>query len=518
MGIGKTTITIATCHIQHIFNMMYDKILTSPGNHLTREQDPNAKCPTNQEMYQQFGFDCPCAKSNATSYVKKQLGVHGVIAPLGLLENWRKEWNACYADSEKKITKKSNPLQMKLVIGHTNARAADGNQLGDSRAIMIADVDLGDPDDRETVPTCTPKLSNSQVIFLTTSNSCTTQVVDRFRHMKRVTWTPEGEQKQKPNGDWYTTQPRPKQKDIPYTALVISSLWRDEAHKERLPTSKTITLFESPFFRHQQNRNLHLNIMSGTLLTSGPLDIASYLKRMVRPAWKHHPVLHEYSAKELIQLGEKWNKLVKEGKVDEVASKRVVEQLQPVIEATTLRFTPNSNFLGTGPVVTLPPNYYSEVACKHSEEWNARLLKHKEQEDEEYRQREGQRRQDYIRLHGNDKGYSPLVREGVTFHYRSRLFASFPYLMDITQDNKEAMKFTLQEWVENKKSWVGMEEPYRKYIKEIAASSGKLKRIKEKIDEWSSKIDGEGEPARLILSSFFLAGARIIYLVCISKP
>lgn len=509
MGIGKTTIAIASCHIQHIFNLMYKEIRSSSSSHLPNIQEPGVTCPSNEEMFSKFGFDCPCAKSSITYRIKPRFGVHCILSPLGLLETWCKEWKACYQE---------NPLNMKLVLGHTNARAADGNQLSDSKADMLAYSDLGDPKDTETPPHCKPMSQNSSVIVVTTSNSFHTQVLQKFRLTKRVEWTPEGERKQKSNGDWYVTKPRPKYVNILYFPIVISSMWRDEAHKERLATSKTLTLLDDPFFKLPQNKNLTLNVMSGTLITSGPHDIAAYLQRMVRPAWNNHHVLRKYCGNELTHLGEKWNRAVKDGTANQQISINVIAKLRPVIEETTLRFTPASNFLGTGPVVILPPNLYSEVACEHSAEWNTRLGQHKEQEDREYSVRETARRTAYVTRHGSASGYTPLAREGVTFHYRSRLFASFPYLMDIMQDDGEPLRFTETEWNEKKGGWVGMNEPYRRHIKEIAESSGKLKRIKGKIDEWAEKIDGEGKPARLIFASFFFVGARIIYLVSTFSP
>lgn len=517
MGIGKTTITIAVCHIQHIFNLMYQDIRKRPNDHLAKDKPKdnqhNVACPSNQKMYQKFGFDCPCAESSVTSCVKENLGVHGILAPLGLLDNWCKEWKACYANSEGQVTKKSNPFQMKLVLGHTNARVADGNQLDDTRlADMKATVDLGDANDRDIDPICTPTVINSRVIIVTTSHSFMSQLLAKFRGVKRVDITPPSVQKLNKHGEMYTTKPKAQYADKIYHALVFSSLWRDEAHKEWLGTSQTLTLLQGNFFSLPQNQHIHLNIMSGTLITSGPLDIASYVKVMVRPTWKYHRVLRNYCEDEINDLGTNWDKLVKQGTADEAASQNVIKVLQPVIEATTLRFTPDSNFLGTGPVVTLPPNVYSEVACTHSAPWTERLLLHKQQEDDDYARRENQRRKDHVRTHGSDKNYTPLVREGVTFHYRSRLFASFPYLMDLTQESGEPLRFTEAEWKGNRKNWEGTKEPYMKHIREIAASSGKLKRIGEKIQEWSDKIDGEGKPARLIFCSFFLVGARIIYL------
>jgi len=256
--------------------------------------------------------------------------------------------------------------------------------------------------------------------------------------------------------------------------------------------------------------------MSGTLLTTGPTDIAHYIRCMARESWRNHQVLRHWCKDEAIALGSEWDKLVKGGDVRAEESQAIIDRFKPLIEALVLRFTPDSNFLGTGPVVVLPPSFYAEIKCKHPKEWNARLEQDKQEEDRRYEERERARRRDYIAKYGSDRNYVPLVREGVTFHYRSRLYASFPFLMDISALEREKLKFTEAEWADRRREgqWKGKDEPYRKYIHRIAHSSGKLAKIREKIEEWDTIIDGEGLPARLIFCSYFFTGARIMYLVC----
>ena len=55
--------------------------------------------------------------------------------------------------------------------------------------------------------------------------------------------------------------------------------------------------------------------MSGTLLTTGPTDIAHYIQCMARASWKDHPVLRHWCKDEAIALGSDWDKLVKSGDV-----------------------------------------------------------------------------------------------------------------------------------------------------------------------------------------------------------
>lgn len=48
----------------------------------------------------------------------------------------------------------------------------------------------------------------------------------------------------------------------------MASVWRDEAHLERLSTSATLALLDRPSFKLPQHRNYHINVVSGTLLTT----------------------------------------------------------------------------------------------------------------------------------------------------------------------------------------------------------------------------------------------------------
>ncbi|OBT59875.1 hypothetical protein VE03_10657 [Pseudogymnoascus sp. 23342-1-I1] len=371
-------------------------------------------------------------------------------------------------------------------------------------------LNLGDPNTITDLPVCKAEIENSRVMCITTSNSLRTQVFDKFYKEKRVQYQPKGTEKRRPNGEVYMTVPRPKVLTARYCALAVSSVWRDEAHLEKLNSSRTISELSSSLFRNDLTRNYHLNPMSGTIITNGPLDIAYYIKLMVRKDWSDHPVLKDYQGAALIDAGEKWNKLVKLGRATtratkETAMKDTVNLLAPILEALIIRFTPKSDFLGTGPVVELPPNMYSEISCLHSNEWNARLHRHKEEEDAEHVRKEAHRRYEYVKQNGNAKNYVPLQKEGVNFHYRSRLCASFPYLLDLSYESGDQLKLTEAEWKLNNKNAIWSEDAdiYRSNIESIAKSSGKLAKIKEKINEWRHQIDGNRHPARMIFASYF---------------
>jgi hypothetical protein len=514
MGIGKTTIAIAAHHVQHIINIMHNDILEAPLLHAGAIDNSDTACPSNEQVVKIYGFDCPCATFSPTHSIKANRGICIVLSPLGLLKNWCDEWRKCYSDDNGEITDASNPLKMALVLGHRSAKAADGNDMTPDKKRLMKSGEILQGEDQ--APRCFSRLTNSQVTCITTSQSFETHMLNPLTLTKTYTWQEEGKPKRDKRGETYITRLRTRVKYIPYVALVVASVWRDEAHLERLATSASITVLKGSFFKLPHNNNVHLNIMSGTLLTTGPTDIAHYISCLARESWKRHPVLKYWCKDEAIALGSDWDKLVKGGDVRPKKSQAIIDQFKPLIEALVLRFTPDSNFLGTGPVVVLPPNFYTEIECMHSEEWMARLEQDKEEEDRRYANRERARRQDYVAKNGSDKNYVPLLREGVTFHYRSRLYASFPYLLDLKKTDKESLKFTEAEWADRRREgrWQGEDEPYRRYIHQIADSSGKLAKVKEKIEEWDTIIDGEGLPARLIFCSYFFTGARIIYLVC----
>ena len=338
---------------------------------------------------------------------------------------------------------------MALVLGHRSAKAADGNGMTSEKKYLIQSGEI--PQGEDQAPKCFPRLTNSQVICVTTSQSFETHILNPFTLKNTYTWQEEGKPKKGKNGETYITRPKTRSRDISYIALVVASVWRDEAHLERLATSSSITVLRGSFFNLPHNNGVHFNIMSGTLLTAGPTDIAHYISCLARESWKRHPVLRHRRKDEAIALGSEWDKLVKGGDVKAKDSQAIIDRFKPLIEALVLRFTPDSNFLGTGPVVVLPPNFYTEIECTHSEEWMARLEQDKQEEDYRYAKRERARRRDYIAKYGSDRNYVPLLHEGVTFHYRSRLYASFPYLLDLKKSEDGNLKFTEAEWADRKR-------------------------------------------------------------------
>ncbi|KAF7858002.1 hypothetical protein EAF04_009358 [Stromatinia cepivora] len=366
MGLGKTLMSYTTCYLQHAINCMWDDIQQKPADHLSSDQMEGQICPSNHRIYKQYGLDCPCTKAHETSKFKPSLGIHVILVPLGLLTNWIDEWH--------KFFDENNPLNMQLVVAHGNAKGDMSVMNSSAKSDMMSDVDLGDPHD-PSKPVCTPKLQNSRIICITTSHSISKQLFERFEKEKVVPIqnSPYASRKRNPDRTVIMITPKLIYQRIKYTKLTISTLWRDEAHKEHLATSATLQVLKNPFFEEKRHENIHYNPMSGTLITSGPMDVAEYLIRMKRPSWDNHKALKSFDSTKVLALGKMWDKKVKDGVLDEEVSQKCIDLLLPIIEAITLRFTAKSNFLGEGPIVLLPPNIYSEISCQHEPKWQERL-------------------------------------------------------------------------------------------------------------------------------------------------
>ncbi len=257
---------------------------------------------------------------------------------------------------------------MTLFLAHNSVRAADGNDLDTKKRTLIGVVENVGEQNRRRPPTCSPKLSNSQILCLTTSHSFKKQVLDKIKKIHYYYWQLEPKQVRARDGSIRFTTPRIKEQPIPYYPLIITSVQRDKCYLEKGLSSKTLQLLKLPFFRNARslNSNVHTHIISGTLLTTGLTDIVHYLSLMARSSWRDHPVLRNWTDSEAVALKRRQDKLVRDRKVKEEDSQDIIQRFKLLIKKVILQFTPESNFLGTRPVVRLPPNHYAEIACQHS--------------------------------------------------------------------------------------------------------------------------------------------------------
>ena len=535
MGIGKTTMAIATHHVQHLINLARAHIDNNPELHfksgsLTTETGIATVCPTNDRMIQKFGLDCPCAPCSPTFPLKASLGCGLIFVPRTLLTTWRREWTACYEDDDNLVTKKSNPFKMLLVTGHDSVKTSDPVYLHASRTRLLAHVEqLSSNDNR--APTWQPRVENSQVLCLTTSDSFVKQVLEKFKSTHTYRWTPPpGTRKDPKTGRDVPTKPRERTQDYSYSPVVFASVWRDESHLEKNRGVKTIGKLELPFWkvsrrwpeelRHPQ---YHLNVMSGTLVTAGPNDIAHYVTHMKRPEWKHHDELKKWMNDEAVTQGERFHNLVATQKLTAEEGAVFVKLFKPLIETLVLRFSPDTNFLGLGPVVVLPPNWYHVEHTVLDAAWARRVADHQQTEDAKLKEREAQRAKEWQRTHRSMKYYKPLTHGGSIF-YRSRMYATAPALMDLNWDAGDGsglvqLRCTDSEWREKLRAgdWLWEDNPYLNNFSTLCSSSSKLPAIKNAVKRFEQMEDGEGQRAAQVFASNFFVGAYLIYLVRIVR-
>lgn len=514
MGIGKTTIAIAVHHVQHLFNLISQHIADNPNSHWLKENPGNSTCPSNSNMLMKFGFDCICVPGSPSHFMGSAFGVTVALVPQGLINVWLEEWNLCFPRGQ-------NPFHMEVIRAHKYDLSPQELQL------VIADRDEKKMDNSgtPTVPEIYPTVNNSRCFILTTSHSFESKLKKRltFQDENRILPPPVTSRNPKTG---QARQRQPKQvvtKSQPFTRIVIGTVLRDECHLERNEGSKTITTLTAI----QGLAGLikvdppHLVCLSGTPITTGPADLSHYIKAMVRPKWAKHKVLRHWIHSEAVELGKTWEALCKNGRVTANDSQTYVDHFRPLVEELMVRFTAESNFLGTGPVVRIPENVLVHVKCQLTAEWECRLAQQKVEEDRRIQEQENRRQKRYRLQHsGNMSRYQPLQQNRPSSYYRARLCASFPYLMDLTDQEGHLLKLTEKEWIDKtsggpKAEWQAgtNSDPYFAACAKIFDSSAKLREIGQIWHKFKGIQDAEKQPARLIFCSYFFAGSYILYLV-----
>lgn len=525
MGIGKTTMALAIHWIQHIFNMIWADINANSKAHVT-----HGECPANKQMYRTYGFDCPCSADSANHWLKERLGVTVALTPLGLLNVWKAEHKQCF---------KNIPDQI-LVKAHGTANTSGGDQLdGSTQALLKGteifqeEVSQGNEDKsldeskKPKIPSIyTPRLQNGHVFIITTPESFASQFLNKFQHIKTWWYQPPGKPSTNSQGKHYITKPQRQQRKTPaYQSCIVSLLFKDEFQLRRTESIRAIHDIQMRQHIKNETKLLHdcghevyhriaLVLLSGTPLMTGPLDISGFVQLMCRDSWRKDAVLRNWMHNELHDLGERWKKWTDSRSIDtQDISHEITHRFSPLVEKLMIRWTTNSDLLGEKPVI-VPRNLYSDIKCDNGPYWTPRVDSLGQEESKRLEKREKIRRAKY----GHLKDYKPLDKTNVNIYYRSRLCASFPYLMELTDDDGIPLKLTEAEWVEKTtgKNWEWKQEtdtdPYFKHLKEIVASSGKLREIEKKINKYKHFTDAEEKLARQIFCSYFFTGAYIMYL------
>jgi hypothetical protein len=92
-----------------------------------------------------------------------------------------------------------------------------------------------------------------------------------------------------------------------------------------------------------------------------------------------------------------------------------------------MRFDVDMDFLGEGPVVKKPPNHYTQIPVANPGVWDKRLATLKKTLDQEYREEEKKRKDQYKKKKGSLNRYEASNSNNAQAHYR----ATLPYLMEV---------------------------------------------------------------------------------------
>ncbi|KAK6591796.1 hypothetical protein H4I95_12038 [Botrytis cinerea] len=516
MGIGKTTMALAVHWIQHIFNMMWADISANSKAHTA-----HGECPANKQMYKTYGFDCPCSPDSPNHWLKERLGVTVALVPLGLLNVWKAEHTECFKGISDQI----------LVKAHGTSNASGGDQLNDRTQDLLegeeiiqeevyqsdGDESLQESEKPKTPSIYTPRLQNGHVFVITTPDSFASQFLNKFQHTKTWWYQPPGK------------EARQRRETPAYQSCIVSLLFKDEFQLRRTESIRAIQDIQRRQYinneatllrdcRHEVYHRIALVLLSGTPLTTGPLDISGFVQLMCRDRWREDAILQNWMHNELQDLGEKWKKWTDSRSINtQDVSHEITQKFSPLVENLMIRWTTNSDLLGEKPVI-VPRNLYSNIKCNNGSYWTSRVDSLGQEESKRLERRENIRRARYQARHGHLKGYESLDKTNVNIYYRFRLCASFPKLMDLTDDEGIPLKLTEGEWVVKSTGkdpeWKQETDtdPYFNNLKEIVASSGKLRGIEKKINKYKYFRDAEKKLARQVFCSYFFAGAYIMYL------
>lgn len=524
MGLGKTTIIVATHHVKHILNQMRWEIAREPRKHL-REEDRRANrqipCPYNTKMLEKWGFDCPCAPCSPTHEADAGGGVSVVWVPAQIMDYWKDEVRQCYKDC---YAGSDHTGQNEFRIHVIFPYGSDFAWTSETKALVTYKEVPSPPDadGNRRQPFLRLRRCNSSAMMITSIESWPTKVVNEFT--ARVTW-------------WADHPKGGKQKQIkkslrPYFQIPVTLLVRDEAHLERLSTSRTNNRFaelqqkiRTTDVSSASDPHIFQIYVSGTPITSGPEDLAAFLSNMSRPQWTGDIELakwHSSRAGELGRAGElakRWNKAIAPKALEQKSQEpaEIIRQLQPLVERLVLRFTNHTEFLDQGTVAKTPPNYIEWLECDHGAVWTKRLAEQKIAEDTEWDAQNTERKQSWLAKNRNKTAADFQSTRPMHSYIRTRICASFPALMDLKHENGERLALTAHELEEKTKdgTWrLGTKsDPYRANIRRIFDSSAKLKAMALKIRKHQDQKDTKGGAMRLIFASGLRVATWILYLV-----
>ncbi|KAN0117081.1 hypothetical protein V8E51_003058, partial [Hyaloscypha variabilis] len=474
----STTIIIAMNFVQHRINLLRYHIDRHPDLHLPINVDvPGTfqgsvfedaqQCPLNQQMYETYGFDCPCSLRNISYFMAWSWGVTVVMVPLTVISEWQNDWREYYGITPGADISFDENLIMQPILVTAHGVPQDGtSDVEEYMSVLKARV--VEHDQWQDFYTGKARLCNSRCLVVTTANSFHNQLVRK-------------------NGYWWS--------------LVLSYLFFDEAHLGKTDKSPGIKAFDHSFVTDNQNRLIRLVLVSGTLVTGGIQDLAIFITRFLqigdtKKIWKQHPILRNWV--DIVKVNkdaQSWvRKLKSNSWTDEEAQKH--------------------HFLDAGPCVVLPPHKYREIPCYFKPKWIKVLDEFDDELCAQWQTRDKRMRKAHLERFGSLKHYVEPVKDSWKVSFLGRLFASFPFLSQLEFDD-EMPKFTQKEWQDclKDRDWTLEDDIYSQLIKEIVESSAKLEQIRQIIKYFNKPlIEGSTEKPRMIFVLYFIASKRIVYL------
>jgi hypothetical protein len=533
MGIGKTTIAYAIHFVQHMINQMRQKIVEEPEKH-----HPTAnKCVNAPRIKQEYGFDCPCHPTSPTYGVQQRLGVTVAVVPNGLRDVWRKEFDECFPAKAKAHTT--------ILLHEAHGQGPNGGSAAQSIEERMAPSEYDcyeRPNQTTAQGTPVPAASsprgaviNGSVFVLTTGGSMESKLL--APHQKRLPYEMQ-RMKKVGRGVNATSVADGNKLDTYYTpvfsTICITTVFIDECHLDKAETSRVPQVLGTALAR-QRYSPVNLVPMSGTPLTAGPGDLSTLMRLMaVQPGWKmtweKDSVLRNWTRNEATALQAEWKRNLQRKGQDyhqkmEVSA-ALIKRFLPPVEMLMIRATLDSDYKGYPPVA-VPINVVDFPEVENEPDWAAKIERLAADLLAERTSENQRRRLAWVKSHrGSDVGYTALPKNpGWQVYYRSRLAASFPALLDLTDENGDALNLTEAEWINRTKAnpddgvqrWEPgtASDPYFANLNAIVGSSAKLAWISEKMDRFDDprERDAEGKVPRQIYTSFFFVGAYILYLV-----